>query len=226
MAAIEPVQFAASILSADFCRLGEQVEEAMKAGIRLIHVDIMDGLFVPNLSVGPEVIKALKPLKSKYSAQIHAHLMITDPDRYITDFVQAGADGVIVHVEACPHLLQTIRNIRSLGARAGLALNPATPLIMLEEIVADVDIVLIMSVEPGFGGQEFIQTSLDKVARLHKLLFNRHLEHVKIAVDGGIHLPIAAAVAKAGAHILVVGSEIFNNRASVSENIQSLYDFN
>ena len=223
MAAIEPVQFAASILSADFCRLGEQVEEAMKAGIRLIHVDVMDGLFVPNLSVGPDIVKALQPLKKKYEAQIHAHLMITDPDRYITDFVQAGADGIIVHIEACPHLLQTIRNIRSLGARTGVALNPATPLIMLEEILAEVDLILIMSVEPGFGGQEFIQTSLDKIARLRKLLIHRHLEHVKIAVDGGIHLPIAAAVAKAGAHTLVVGSEIFNSRASVNENIQALF---
>jgi ribulose-phosphate 3-epimerase len=222
MAAIEP-QFAASILSADFCRLGEQVEEAMMAGIRLIHVDVMDGLFVPNLSVGPDIVKALQALKKKYGAQIHAHLMITDPDRYITNFVQAGADGIIVHVETCPHLLQTIRNIRSLGALAGLALNPTTPLLMLEEILEEVDLILIMSVEPGFGGQEFIQTSLDKIERLRKLLIHRHLEHVKIAVDGGIHLPIAAAVAKAGAHTLVVGSEIFNSRATVSENIQALF---
>ncbi|MBW4054674.1 MAG: ribulose-phosphate 3-epimerase [Proteobacteria bacterium] len=222
MAAIEPVQFAASILSADFCRLGEQVEEALKAGIRLIHVDVMDGLFVPNLSMGPNIVKALQPLKNKYGAQIHAHLMIIDPDRYITNFVQAGADGIIVHIEACPHLLQTIRNIRSLGARTGVALNPATPLIMLEEILAEVDFTLIMSVEPGFGGQEFIQTSLDKIARLHKLLFHHHLEHVKIAVDGGIHLPIAASIVKAGAHTLVVGSEIFNSRASVSKNFQAL----
>jgi ribulose-phosphate 3-epimerase len=222
MAEIEPVQLAASILSADFCRLGEQVEEAMKAGINLIHVDVMDGLFVPNLGMGPEVVKALQPLRKKYAAQIHAHLMITDPDRYITDFVRAGADGIIVHVEACPHLFQTIRSIRSLGARPGLALNPATPLIMLEEILAEVDLVLIMSVEPGFGGQEFIRTSLDKIARLNGLLVNRHLEHVKIAVDGGIHLSIAAAVVRAGAHILVAGSEIFNCRASISENTQAL----
>jgi ribulose-phosphate 3-epimerase len=223
MAAIEPVQLAASILSADFCRLGEQVEEAMKAGITRIHVDVMDGLFVPNLGMGPDVVKALQPLKKKYEVQIHAHLMITDPARYITDFVQAGADGITVHVEACTHLIQTIRSIRSLGARTGVALNPATPLIMLEEIVAEVDLVLIMSVEPGYGGQSFIQTSLDKIGRLHRLLDIRHLDHVKIAVDGGIHRPIAEAVVKAGAHILVAGSEIFNSRASVNENIQALF---
>jgi ribulose-phosphate 3-epimerase len=223
MAAIEPVQLAASILSADLCRLGEQVEEAMKAGIRLIHVDVMDGLFVPNLGMGPDVVKALQPLKKKYEAQIHAHLMITDPARYISDFVQAGADGITVHVEACPHLIQTIRSIRSLGARTGVALNPATPLIMLEEIVAEVDLVLIMSVEPGFGGQEFIRTSLDKIARLRRLLDDRHLGHVEISVDGGIHLSIVTDLVKAGAQVLVSGSEIFNSRASISENIQKLF---
>ena len=223
MAAIEPVQIAASILSADLCRLGEQVEEAMKAGIHLIHVDVMDGLFVPNLGMGPDVVKALQSLRKKYAAQIHTHLMITDPDRYINDFVRAGADGIIVHVEACPHLFQTIRSIRSLGALPGLAINPATPLTMLEEILAEVDLVLIMSVEPGFGGQEFIRTSLDKISCLHRLLENHNLDQVKIAVDGGIHLSIAAAVVKAGAHILVAGSEIFNSRAPVRENIKALF---
>jgi ribulose-phosphate 3-epimerase len=223
MAAIEPVQIAASILSADFSRLGEQVEEAVNAGIRLIHVDVMDGLFVPNLGMGPDVVKALQPLRKKYAAEIHAHLMITDPDRYITDFVRAGVDGIIVHVEACLHLFQTIHSIRTLGARPGLALNPATPLTMLEEILAEVDLVLIMSVEPGFGGQEFIQASLDKIARLHGLLNDHHLDHVKIAVDGGIHLSIAAAVVRAGANVLVAGSEIFNSRAPVRENIKALF---
>jgi ribulose-phosphate 3-epimerase len=223
MAAIEPVQFAASILSADFCSLGEQVEEAMKAGIHLIHVDVMDGLFVPNLGMGPDVVKALQPLRKKYAAQIHAHLMITDPDRHINNFVRAGADGIIVHVETCPHLCQTIRSIRSLGARPGLAQNPATPLIMLEEILAEVDLGLIMSVEPGFGGQEFIRTSPDKISRLHGLLNHHHLDHVKIAVDGGINLSIAAAVVRAGAHMLVAGSEIFNSQAPVRENIKALY---
>jgi ribulose-phosphate 3-epimerase len=222
MAEIEPVQLAASILSADSCRLGEQVEEVLKAGINLIHVDVMDGLFVPNLGMGPDVVKALQPHRKKYAAQIHAHLMITDPDRYLNDFVRAGADCIIVHVEACPHLFQTIRSIRSLGARPGLAINPATPLIMLEEILAEVDLVLIMSVEPGFGGQEFIRTSLDKIARLHGLLNHHHLDHVKIAVDGGINLSIAVAIVRAGAHILVAGSEIFNFRAPVSKNVQAL----
>lgn len=218
------VKLAASILSADLSRLGEQVEEAVKAGITRIHVDVMDGLFVPNLAMGADVVEALQPLRKKYSAQIHAHLMITDPDRYITDFVQAGADGVIVHVEACPHPFQTIRKIHSLGATTGIAINPATPLAMLEEVVAEVDLVLIMSVEPGFGGQEFIQNSLDKIARLHRLLVTQHLDHVEIAVDGGIHLTTAAAVIKAGADILVAGSQIFNTQSSVSENIQALFN--
>ena len=223
MAAIGPVQYAASILSVDLSRRGEQVEEAMKAGIHLIHVDVMDGLFVPNLSLGPDVVKALQPLRKKYTAEIHAHLMITDPARYINDFVRAGADGIIVHVEACPHLFQTIRSIRSLGARPGLAINPAAPLTMLEEILAEVDLVLIMSVEPGFGGQEFIRTSLDKIARLHRLLENCYLDHVKIAVDGGVNLSIATAVVRAGAHMLVAGSEVFNSRAPVRENIKALF---
>jgi ribulose-phosphate 3-epimerase len=223
MAAIEPAQLAASILSADFCRLGEQVEEAMKAGVRLIHVDVMDGLFVPNLGMGPDVVKALQPLKKKYEAQIHVHLMVTDPDRYIADFLCAGADDIIVHIEACPHMFQTVRNIRLHGARVGVALNPATPLIMLEEILAEVDGVLIMSVEPGFGGQEFIRTSLDKIARLRRLLDDRHLGHVEISVDGGIHLSIVTDLVKAGAQVLVSGSEIFNSRASVNKNIQALF---
>ena len=182
----------------------------------------MDGLFVPNLSLGPGAVKALQLLRMKYAAQIYAHLMIVDPERYIADFVQAGADGVIVHIEACSHPFQTIRSIRTLGAQAGVALNPATPLIMLEEIMAEVDLVLIMSVEPGFGGQEFIPGSLDKIARLHRLLVQNGLEHVKIAVDGGIHLSNVVAVAKAGAQVLVAGSEIFNPQAPVSENINAL----
>jgi ribulose-phosphate 3-epimerase len=223
MASIEQVQIAASILSADFSRLGEQVEEALKAGIRRIHVDVMDGRFVPNLSMGPDVVKALQPLKKKYAAQIHAHLMVTEPERYITDFVRAGADGIIVHSEACRHLFETIRSIRSLGVQSGVALNPATPLILLEEIMAEVDVILIMSVSPGFGGQEFIKSSLDKIARLRQLLVNHHFDHIRIAVDGGIHLPIASAVAKAGAHILVVGSEIFNSRAPIGANVQALF---
>jgi ribulose-phosphate 3-epimerase len=222
MAAIERVQLAASILSADFSRLGEQVEEAMQAGIRRINVDVMDGIFVPNLSMGPAVVTALQPLRRKYAAQIHAHLMIADPDLYIRDFVRAGADGIIVHAEACAHPYQTLRSIGTHGARIGFALNPATPLTILQEIVTEVDLILIMSVEPGFGGQEFIRTSLDKIARLRRLLDGHHLDNVEIAVDGGINLTTADPVVQAGAHILVAGSAIFNTRASVSENVQAL----
>ncbi len=223
MAAIGSAQYAASILSADFCRLGEQVEEAMEEGITRIHVDVMDGRFVPNLSMGPDVVRVLQPFKNKYEVQINVHLMITDPDRYITDFLCAGADEIIVHIEACQHLFQTVRNIRLHGARAGVALNPATSLNMLEEIVEEVDGVLIMSVEPGFGGQDFIRTSLDKIARLRRMLYGRHLDHVEISVDGGVHLSIVTDLVKAGAQTLVSGSEIFNSRASVNENIQALF---
>lgn len=222
MAVTGQVQIAASILAADFSKLGEQVEEAMNAGIRRIHVDVMDGLFVPNLSMGPLVVQALQPLRIQYAAELHAHLMIADPDRYIPDFVRAGADSIIVHVEACTHLFQTIRNIGALGVRRGVAVNPATPLTMLEEILTEVDLVLIMSVEPGFGGQEFIRACLDKIVRLHRLLSDRHLDHVDIAVDGGIRQSNAEVVVRAGAHILVAGSAIFNTQASVSENVQAL----
>lgn len=222
MAAIAPVKLAASILSADLSRLGQQAEEAMKAGIASIHVDVMDGVFVPNLAMGAGVVKALQPLKSKYQAKIHAHLMISAPDRYLADFVEAGADGIIVHVEACPHLFQTLRTIHSLGAMAGIALNPATPLAMLEEVVAEADLVLVMTVEPGFGGQELIPNTLDKIARLRRLLAAHDIENVEIAVDGGINVTTAAAVVKAGAGLLVAGSQIFNAHSSVEENLQAL----
>ncbi len=222
MAVTGRVQIAASILAADFSRLGEQVEEAMNAGIRHIHVDVMDGLFVPNLSMGALAVQALQPLRRKYAAELHVHLMIADPDRYIPEFVRAGADSIIVHVEACTHLFQTVRRIAALGVRRGVAVNPATPLTMLEEILTEVDLVLIMSVEPGFGGQEFIRASIDKIARLHRLLADRHLDHVDIAVDGGILQSNAEVVVRAGAHILVAGSAIFNTQASVSENVQAL----
>ena len=222
MAVTGQVQIAASILAADFSRLGEQVEEAMKAGVRHIHVDVMDGLFVPNLSMGPVVVQALQTLRKKYSAELNVHLMIADPDRYIPEFVRAGVDSIIVHVEACTHLFQTVRTISGFGVRQGVAVNPATPLTMLEEILTEVDLVLIMSVEPGFGGQKFIRASLDKIERLHRLLADRHLNHVDIAVDGGIHQSNAAVVVRAGANILVAGSAIFNTQASVSENIQVL----
>jgi ribulose-phosphate 3-epimerase len=213
------VIFAPSILSADFARLGEQVREAAAAGAAYIHVDVMDGHFVPNLTMGPVVVQALRPLADELGLTLDVHLMIEQPERLLPAFAQAGADILTVHVETCPHLHRTVQQIRELGVRPGVTLNPATPLVMLEEILPYVDQVLIMSVNPGFGGQSYIPTSTEKIARLRKLLKARGLGHVAIEVDGGIKPENVRAVVEAGAHVIVAGSAIFNDRASVAENL-------
>ena len=212
------IKLAPSILSADFSRLGEQVQEAEAGGADWIHIDVMDGHFVPNITVGPLVVRALRPITQ---LPFEVHLMIEHPERYVEDFAQAGANRITVHVETCPHLHRTIQQIRELDCQPGVTLNPATSLSTLEEILPDVDLVLIMSVNPGFGGQSYIPTSTAKIARLRQML-EAIDSHAEIEVDGGIHPDNIAEIAAAGATILVTGSGVFNDQASVAENIQQL----
>ncbi len=210
------VKIAPSILSADFARLGEQVRDAEAAGADYIHIDVMDGHFVPNITVGPLVVESLRPVTT---LPLDVHLMITQPERYIPDFVRAGADILTVHVEACLHLHRTIHQIKELGIRAGVTLNPATPLVSLEEVLSDVDMVLIMSVNPGYGGQSYIPGSSAKITRLRHMLDARGLVDVDIEVDGGVKAHNAAEIVAAGANVLVLGSAIFNQEATVAQNI-------
>lgn len=213
------VKIAPSILSADFARLGEQIAEAEAAGADWIHVDVMDGHFVPNLTIGPPVVRSLRPVTT---LPLDVHLMIESPERLIPDFARAGADRLTVHVETCPHLDRTIRQIRELGVMAGVTLNPATPLSALEEILPMADLVLILSVNPGFGGQEYLAHSTDRIGRLRRMLDSRGLEPVELEVDGGIGPQNAAEVVAAGATVLVVGSAVFNQEASIAANLTAL----
>lgn len=201
------VEIAPSILSADFARLGEEIQAAERGGAGLIHVDIMDGHFVPNITIGPLVVKAARKVTQ---LPLDCHLMITDPDRYIADFARAGANMISVHVEAVIHLHRTITAIRDLGCRPGVVLNPATPLVALEEVLPYVDYVLVMSVNPGFGGQSFIGSCLDKVSRLRGMIESRGLT-VQIEIDGGIGLDNVAEVVRAGARWIVAGSAVFGS---------------
>ncbi len=216
------VKIAPSILSADFSRLGEQVKEALEAGADYIHVDIMDGHFVPNMTIGPLVVEAIKPIAQAGGVPLDVHLMIENPDRLIPDFARAGANILTVHVETCAHLHRTLQHIREFGVKPSVTLNPGTSLFTLEEILGDVEQILLMSVSPGFGGQEFIPATIPKIARLRQMLAERSLQHVDIEVDGGIKTDNAAEIVAAGASVLVVGSGIFNNQASVAENVAAL----
>ena len=212
------VKLAPSILAADFTQLGAQVEEALKAGAEHIHIDVMDGHFVPNISFGPIMVRTLRPLADQYEAALDVHLMIEQPDRYLSDFARAGADIITVHVETCPHLHRTLQTIRELNVRPGVTLNPGTSLSTLEEILPDVDLVLIMSVNPGFGGQSYIPRSTDKIRRLRTMLDDIG-STADLEVDGGIDADNAAEIAAAGANVLVAGSAIFRGKSSISDNI-------
>jgi len=203
---VTDVQIAPSILSANFANLGRDIAAVERGGADLIHVDVMDGHFVPNLTIGPPVVRAIKRIATR---PLDVHLMIEAPDRYVDDFVSAGADMLSVHVEAVPHLHRTIALIKSRKVKAGAVLNPATPVSALEEIAADLDFILVMSVNPGFGGQIFIPHSLDKVRRVREML-SRAGSSAPIEIDGGIDTTNAAEVVAAGASILVAGHAIFD----------------
>jgi ribulose-phosphate 3-epimerase len=202
------IKIAPSILSADFSRLGEEIRAAENAGADLIHVDVMDGHFVPNITIGPLVVKAVKKVAS---IPLDVHLMIEDPDKYIKDFAESGADIITVHAEACVHLHRSIQNIKECGVKAAVSINPATPISNIELILPIVDMVLLMSVNPGFGGQKFIPEVLLKIKQLKSLITGSKLK-VEIEIDGGITVENVAEVQAAGADIVVMGNAFYNSK--------------
>jgi ribulose-phosphate 3-epimerase len=212
------IKLAPSILSADFARLGEQVAEVARAGADYIHVDVMDGHFVPNITIGAPVVASIRPLTS---LPLDVHLMIEHPERYISEFAKAGADIITVHVEACPHLHGTIKSIKELGVKAGVSLNPATPLSAVEEIIPHVDLILIMSVNPGFGGQSFIPATLPKITNVRMMLNDRKL-NAELEVDGGVTADNAPGIVKAGANVLVAGNSVFKAEEGISQALRRL----
>jgi len=212
------VKIAPSILSADFARLGEQVCAAEAGGADYIHVDVMDGHFVPNITIGPLVVKAIKPYTN---VPLDVHLMIRCPEQYIQPFAKAGADLLTIHAEAATHLHRIVQQIHDLGVRAGVALNPATPIEQLSEILSELDLVLLMTVDPGFGGQQLIRSGLSKIARLKRLIDDNNLA-IELQVDGGINLATARDVVQAGADVLVAGSAIYDSPVGIQQAMQDL----
>jgi len=212
------VKLAPSILSADFSRLGEQVTEATEAGADYIHVDVMDGCFVPNITIGAPVVSAIRRWTN---LPLDVHLMIEAPESQIKQFADAGADIITVHIETCPHIHRVVQIIKELGVKAGVAVNPGTPIDMIDEILPSLDLALVMTVNPGFGGQAFIESTLDKITRLRAELDKKKLA-TELEVDGGINAENAPRVVGAGANVLVAGSAVFNSKQSVGENLDRI----
>jgi ribulose-phosphate 3-epimerase len=213
-----PVKLAPSILTADWGQLAAQIEEAAAGGADTIHLDVMDGMFVPNISFGPVVVAAIRKVTT---LPLDVHLMVQEPERYLVDFVEAGANHLTVHVEACVHLNRTVQRITELGCTVGVALNPATPIESVREIMPFVDLVLVMSVNPGFGGQRFIETTTSKLRRMHRLQEELN-PTCDLQVDGGINVHNVNDVVRSGANVLVVGSSVYNREASPAANLAQL----
>lgn len=215
-------KLAPSILSADFGKLAEEVKEVTEAGAEYLHIDVMDGMFVPSISFGMPVIKSIR---SATDCFFDVHLMIEDPDRYLEAFAEAGADGITVHAEACRHLHRTVQRIKELGKKACVALNPATPLSVLDYVLEDLDMVLIMSVNPGFGGQKLIENSIEKIAKLRQMIKERGL-NIEIEIDGGVKLDNASRILEAGADVLVAGTAVFkgDKKQNVSDFLEVFAD--
>lgn len=215
-----PIRIAASILNADFARLGEQIREAEAAGAKLIHIDVMDGRFVPNISLGPEIVQSVRPVTE---LPFDVHLMIVEPDRHLEAFAQAGADAISVHVEACPHLHRTLQHIREVGCRVGVAINPHTPASALHSVMDLLDEVIVMTVNPGFGGQTLIESTLPKIAEIRAMI-GESGRHIDLEVDGGINPDTAMKAAQAGANVLIAGTGLFSDEHSVADGVEALMD--